>query len=54
MLDTYAIKLEENNGILLREVNFALMIPNPSLDCSYVVLNFWAHLSLIVLIELLL
>ena len=43
---------EENNIILLRKVNFALMIPNPSLDCSYVVLNFWANLSLDVLIKL--
>ena len=23
------------------------MIPNPSLGCSYVVLNFWANLSLV-------
>ena len=28
------------------------MIPNPSLDCSYVVLNFWPNLSLVVLIKL--
>ena len=26
------------------------MIPNPSLDCSYAVLNFWPNLSLVVLI----
>ena len=42
---------EENNRILLRKVNFALMIPNPSLDCSYVVLKFRANLSLVVLIK---
>ena len=28
------------------------MIPNPSLDCFYVVLNFWANLILVVLIKL--
>ena len=28
------------------------MIPNPSLDCSYVVLNFWPNLSLVVLTKL--
>ena len=28
------------------------MIPNPSLDCSYAVLNFWPNLSLVVLIKL--
>ena len=28
------------------------MIPNPSLDCSYVVLKFWPNLSLVVLIKL--
>ena len=33
---------------LLRKANFAFMIQNPSLDCSYVVLNFWANLSLVV------
>ena len=49
-LDT--VEFEENNRILLRKVNFAFMIPNPSLDCSYVVLNFWPNLSLVVLIEL--
>ena len=48
MLD--AIEFEENNSILLRKVNFAFMIANPSLDCSYVVLNFWPNLSLVVLI----
>ena len=37
-LDT--VEFEENNKILLRKVNFDFMIPNPSLDCSYVVLNF--------------
>ena len=31
-LDT--VEFEENNVILWRKVNFALMIPNPSLDCS--------------------
>ena len=40
MIDT--VELEEtelNYWILLRKVNFAFMIPNPSdLDCSYVVL----------------
>ena len=39
--------IEENNIILLRKVNFAFMIPNPSLDCSYVVLNFRPNLSLV-------
>ena len=46
-LDT--VEFEENNRILLRKVNFALMIPNPSLDCSYVVQIFgeiWASLFL--------
>ena len=38
--------------ILLRKVNFALMIPNPNLDCSYVVFSFWPNLSLVVLIKL--
>ena len=50
MLDT--VEFEENNRILLRKVNFVLMIPNPSLDCSYVVLHFWPNLSLVVLIKL--
>ena len=50
LLDT--VEFEENNVILLREINLALMIPNPSLDCSYVVLNFWPNLSLVVLIKL--
>ena len=27
------------------------MIQNPSLDCSYVVLDFWANLSVVVLIK---
>ena len=50
-LDT--VDFEENNRtILLRKTNFAFMIPNPSLDCSYVILNFWANLSLVVLIKL--
>ena len=40
-LDT--VEFEENNRILLRKVNFVFMIPNPSLDCSYVVLNFWPN-----------
>ena len=48
----YTVKFEENDGILLRKVNFAFMMPNPSLDCSYVVLNFWANLNLVVLIKL--
>ena len=39
--------LKQNNRILLRKVNFAFMIPNPSLHCSYVVLNFWPNLSLV-------
>ena len=38
------VKFEKNN--------FAFMIPNPSLDCSCVVLNFWPNLSLVVLIKL--
>ena len=45
MLDT--VEFEENNKVLLRKVNFAFMIPNPSLDCSYAVLNFWPNLSLV-------
>ena len=48
-LDT--VEFEENNKILLRRVNFALMILNPSLNCSCVVLNFWPNLSLVVLIK---
>ena len=32
----------------LKKVNFAFMIPNPSLDCSYL-LNFWANLSLVLM-----
>ena len=39
-LDT--VEFEENNKILLRKVNLAFIIPNPSLDCSYVVINFLA------------
>ena len=50
MLDT--VTFEENSRSLLRKVNIAFMIQNPSLDCSYVVLNFWANLSLVVLIKL--
>ena len=46
-----AVEFEENNRILLRKLNFAFMIPNPRLDCSYVVLNFWPNLSLVVLIQ---
>ena len=46
------VEFEENNRILLRKANFAFMIPNPCLDCSYVVLNFWPNLSLVVLIKL--
>ena len=38
-LDIYAVEFEQNNTILLGKVNFAFMIPNPSLDCSYVVLT---------------
>ena len=49
-LDT--VEFEENNRILLRKVNFAFKIPNPSPDCSYVVLKFWPNLSLVVLIKL--
>ena len=43
LVDT--VEFKENNRILLRKVNFAFMIPNPSLDCSYVVLNFWPSVS---------
>ena len=50
MLDT--VEFEENNRILLRKVNFAFVIRNPSLDCSYVVLNFWPNLSFVVLTKL--
>ena len=51
MLNT--IEFDENNRILLRQANFAFMIiPNSSLDCSYIVLCFWPNLSLVVLIEL--
>ena len=46
------VEFEENNRNLLRIVNFAFMILNPILDYSYVVLNFWANLSLSVLIKL--
>ena len=49
-LDTVAF--EENNRTLLRKVNFAFMIQNPSLDCSHVVLNFWLNLSPVALIKL--
>ena len=45
-------EIEENIRISLGNVNFAFMIPNPSLDCFYVVLNFWPNLSLVVLIKL--
>ena len=52
-LDTVEFEdFEENNRILLRKVNFVLMIPNLSLDCSYVVFNFRANLSRVVLIKL--
>ena len=34
----------EVNIILLRKANFPSMIPNPGLDCSYVVFNFWPKL----------
>ena len=37
----HTVEFEENNRILLRKVNFAFMIPNPNLDCYYVVLNFF-------------
>ena len=37
---------------ILRKVNFAFTIPNPSLGCSYIVLNVWPNLSLVVLIKL--
>ena len=33
------VEFEDNKRILLRKVNFAFMIPNPSLDCSYVILG---------------
>ena len=46
------VEFKENNRILLRKVYFAFMIPNPSLDCFYAVLNFWPNLSLVVLIKL--
>ena len=46
-LDTVGV--EENNRILLGKVNFAFMIPNPNLDCSYVVLNFCPNLSLVLI-----
>ena len=48
-LDT--VEFKENNGSLLRKVNFPFMIPNPSLNCFFVVLNFWPYLSLVVLIK---
>ena len=35
--------------ILLRKVNFAFVIPNPILNCSYVVLNFWTNLNLVLM-----
>ena len=38
---------ENNNHSSLRKLDFALVIPNPSLDCSYVVLNFWPNLSFV-------
>ena len=50
MLDK--VEFEENNRILLRKVNFSFAIPNLSLDCSYVVLNSWPNLSLVVLVKL--
>ena len=54
-LDTVEFEdFEENNRILLRKLNFPLMIPNPSLEYSYVVLNLWPNLSFVVLIKLLL
>ena len=51
MLDT--VEFEENDRVLLilRKLNFPFMNPNPSLDYSYVVLNFWSNLSLVVLIK---
>ena len=52
MLTLDAVEFEKNNRILLRKVNFAFMIPNPSLDCSYVVLNFWPNLSHVILLKL--
>ena len=53
MLDKVEFEdLQENNRILLRKANFALMIPIPSSHCSYVVFNFWANLSRVVLIKL--
>ena len=38
------------SGILYLQITF--LIPNPSLIYSYVVLNFWPNLSLVVLIKL--
>ena len=38
----------------LKQVNFVFMIPNPSLDCSYVVLNFWPNLSLVLIYKIVL
>ena len=46
-LDT--VEVEKNIVILLRKVDFALMIPYTSLDCSYVVLHFWPNLSLVLI-----
>ena len=46
-LDT--VEFEENNRILLRKINFAFVIPNPSLDCYYVVFNFFPNLSLVLI-----
>ena len=46
-LDT--VEFEENNRILLGKLILVFMIPNPSLDCFYFVLNFgkiWASLFL--------
>ena len=37
-----SFKIEFYNRTLLRKMNFAFLIPNPRLDCSYVVLNFLA------------
>ena len=41
-------------GVKKSRLSFVFIIPNPSLDFSYVVLNFWPNLCLVVLIKLLL
>ena len=46
------IEFEKNNIMSLKKKKFAFIIPNPSLDCFLLVLNFWSNLSLVVLIKL--